>query len=758
MENIQRWQVAFIISCIFSLFCTEILPFSIILITFLLSACLFLKQKPVLAAAVFGFCWFFLHAYWLTHWSLPEHLYKKPVTVVGVISDIPSPNTKDIRFNLKLHAIEGQTVAFWQNPRLRITWHNADRSLGAGDLLQFKAKLKPPHGFANEGGFSFQKWLMLNGIRATGYVDKKHDLTVISTGNGQRQAIFNSVMSGTNGLEYQGMLLALTVGEKQLINPEQWQLIKAGGISHLLAISGLHIGIIFLLASLMLKWLLNLYCALYDKHIIVPKYALLGGLTGAFGYAWLAGFAIPTVRALLMLAIAVLTFWFNKSINPRTVVIHALFLILFINPLAVLEPGLWLSVIAVIVIITVFWWFPTVTRNKLSGYLYSVTKMQMALFVFMLPLTMMLFNGFSGGSILVNLIAVPWVSFTTVPLALLGATFELLGIPAKLLFSLANGSLEWLFAILKAADVQQSWFTPRALPWYVWALVVIFALSLCLPLSKISRSISTLLLVPALLAYHHGQGQFNIHILDVGQGLSVVIEKNRQVMVYDLGPVYKSGFNTVDSVVLPFLTFHGYDKANTLILSHSDSDHAGHWQNFLEHIDTEQVIAPEKLGIHTRICDKRSEQWQGLKVDFLWPYDTNAIPKNSNDSSCVVRISDGQHSILLTGDISKRVEKHLVSNYGDELRSTILIAPHHGSNSSSSSGFIEAVSPTYVIYSTGFLNHYKFPRQSVMQRYEQAGVKQLNTRETGQISFSIDQSLVIETARQSTFKQWFYNK
>lgn len=759
MENIQKSQLAFIISCIFTLFCAVLPSFSSIIALLGLAIWCFYRKKNLTAAIVFGFCWFFLHAHWTLSWSLPKALIKQPVIVIGVVSDIPSANGKDIRFNLQLDSINGRPLKFWQKAKLRLTWHNAKHELSAGNTLKLKVKLKPPHGLANDGGFNYQKWLLLQNIRATGYISGKNNVEVLNAGEGGRQHIYGKIADVTDELPYQGLLLALTVGEKQKINSEQWTIIRAGGISHLLAISGLHIGIVFLIGGLLAKWLLNVICLFAKAEVNSPKIAMYAGLMCAVGYAWLAGFAIPTVRALLMLSLLVVFLSLHKNINAKTVIINTLFLILLVNPLAVLEAGLWLSVSAVFIIIAVFWWLPVVTRNKYGRHASAAFKMQLALFVLMLPLTMVLFNGFSAASLVVNLLAVPWVSFTTVPLALLGCAFELTGLPSSYLFTLADKTLELLFILLHQMDVTSAWLTPKSLPSHAWVFVIIFFLSWCLPLALKTRAVSLVLLLPAILSLLTGQQSFKVHVLDVGQGLSVVVEKDQKSLVYDLGPTYRTGFNTAESVVLPFLTFHGYDEVDKLILSHSDSDHAGNWQKFIEEVTAKEIIAPFKMGVPSSLCTKGLSSWQGLKIEILWPRDKHAIPKNSNDSSCVVRISNQHHSILLPGDISKRVEKHLVAIYGKQLRSTILISPHHGSNSSSTQAFVDAVSPQYVIHSTGFLNRYKFPRKQVVERYNAINALQLNTAESGQLSFEFSSlNPQLEAARENQLRHWYYNQ
>jgi competence protein ComEC len=770
MENTLRWQGPFILSSIFSLFLVDIPPFSLLIFVLMAALWLLFKKHSISAAIITAICWFFIHSHWAVSWQLPKQQIKKPINIIGVVSNITNHNPETAKFYLRLTTIGDQKIPWYVQPKLRLSWQKPSQHLQLGDTIQVTVKLKPAHGFSNQGGFSYQKWLLLKGVRATGYVVNGKAVNIVKPSSSFRQAIYSKVKQSTAQLPYQGLILALTVGEKHLITDSQWKTVKSTGISHLLAISGLHIGIVFLFGSILAKLLLKLYCYVFNKDHIVPFIALFFGLAAALGYAWLAGFSIPTVRAFLMLCLLVVIISNKKLLNARFVIINTLFVIVLVNPLSLLEPGLWLSFVAVVVIISTFWWFPVLRNkglgnkglsgNKLAKYGQSIVKMQMALFIFMVPITILVFNGFSASGAIVNLIAVPWVSFVTVPLALIATVLAIFNLPAELLFALADASLAVLFILLEQPWINSGWVAFQHLPWYSWALVLIFALSLLIPLRRKFRLASILLATPALLISLNlnNDKQWQVHVLDVGQGLSVVVEKNRKILLYDLGPIYKTGFNTVEHVVLPFLIHKGYQQVDYLVISHADSDHAGAHQKLLAQIKVDNIIAPVKTLPKAKRCTPQTLNWQGLTLQLLWPKGVNTPPISSNDSSCVIKISDGNHSVLLTGDISKRVEKQLLAFDAGTLASTILLAPHHGSNSSSTTGFINAVNPQYVVYSAGYLNRYKFPRDEVAKRYQSSAVKQLNTADSGQISFVFnDHQFDVLQARTDILAHWYYN-
>lgn len=759
METIHQGQLAFIIGCIFSLFCAELPPFSSIIVLIVLAIYCFYRHWRITAGFIVGFCCFFAHAHWAVSWSLPEAVVKKPVELEGTVVDIAKTYGDITRFDLKLQQFDKQPLPLWQDVNIRVRWQHATFVPQVGDKLLLETKLKPPHGLANEGGFSYQKYLLTKRIRASGYVTHSSRPKRISRGKNTRQALYLKLLSATETLPYQGFLLALSVGDKQQITKPQWQTIQHAGISHLLAISGLHIGIVFALGCMIFRQVIALAGVLSAREFNSVRMALIGGLLSALFYAYLAGFAIATVRALGMLLIFVTGLWLAKNLNRQSVVISALFSILVVDPLAVLEPGLWLSAIAVLVIVLVFWWWPERPRRTIWGFLRPLIKIQLSLFVLMLPLSLVLFNGVSLAGIVVNLFAVPWVSMITVPLALLGALLELADVGGYWAFVIADKSVALLFGLIQWIPSGMSWHQLSSMSLAFLLFGVIFSLSLTVNLNRQHRALSLLLLLPLLLNALKPPEAFKVNVLDVGQGLSVVIESQGKVLVYDLGPHYQTGFNAVDAAVLPFLTAKGYRQVDTLIISHSDNDHAGNWRGFLTAMPVNRKILPRQLTEGAKDCKAGEFRWQGLKVEVLWPFEDPQLPKNTNDSSCVVRISNRYHSVLLPGDISKHVEARLIQHRTLQLNSTIIIAPHHGSNSSSSDAFIKAVAPHYVVYSSGFLNRYGFPRQNVVTRYDRHGVIGLSTATQGQVSFELSsEKLIVTTARAELMPHWYYNQ
>ena len=785
MDVLARWQGPFILGVIFSLFLPQIPPLFLLISGFSISLSLIYWRFYAISGFLCGMCWFFIHAQLVTSWQLPEHLIKEPIEIIGYVSQIPahqvSSHKNDIlnsKFILTAEQIAGISLPWWQNVNIKLSWrqniNKAQIQLKQGQLIELKAVLKPPHGFANMGGASYSMWLLVNNIRATGYVYNKLPVNLIENDISVRQGIFDKLKRATKDLEYKGILLALTMGEKQAIDKHHWQAIRATGIGHLLAISGLHIGMMFMFGRFIALWLVNLVNLTVRTRLNAPILSTVFGLVSALTYAYLAGFGVTTIRAMLMLSIAMIAIFFARGRSAKNVVICALSAILLLDPLAILSAGVWLSFAAVISILSLFWLWPDSKSPMITGYVVAIIKIQLVLFVCLLPLTALIFNGVSLSGSWVNLIAVPWVSFTTVPLALLATLLEQLNLSAFWLWLLADKSLYLLFAFIELPLNMAGWANTAFMPWHVWLGLLVFNVLLVLPVANAHKLAGVSLLLVAvsyrLIGHLSSQDGWRVDVLDVGQGLAVAIEHQNHWLLYDLGPIYPSGFNTAEQVIAPYLAYYGVNELDWLVISHADSDHAGAYEYFLSRFKVNQLIAPAELNLKSKrtegaksakLCTPQSYNWQGLLIEIYWPKSANIENLSRNDSSCVMRISNKFGAVLLTGDISKRAEKRLVlaNNKGEiDLSADIILAPHHGSMSSSSEVFIQKVGAKYVAFSSGFLNRYRFPRSEVVSRYLNDGATAHVTSTSGQISYIIgEQGIKVEQIRQTKLKAWYLN-
>lgn len=764
LTTIQRkiliWVVSFVTTAL-SCVAWPTLPHPIIFLILIILAILVQRfyYAPILVGAITGILWMASVGHWQVHWQLPIDEITKVHVVTGKVTAIKNTNNHPV-FTLKVNEVNGKPV--WFAPNIRLSWRKPSHSLKQGYQASFHVKLKPVHGLANLGGFRYQQWLVSHQIVATGYV-KSIQPNSLLTNASIRQQLIDKVLQFP--LEHRAWLLALTFGERGYLSAAQWELIQNTGIAHLIAISGLHLGIVTVfslwLYSCVLKSLSGLF-RLRQNH----QYQWLGSatvLTIGYFYAVLAGLSLPTLRAILMLALLFLLKLTMRKISVAQFLLLSLFLFIVLWPLSMLSLSFWLSFGAMATIGFVIWRWPQHRQNMLEPasigkQFYRTTlfaiRFQLILGILMMPMVAVSFSFISLHAFFINLVAVPLVTLLIVPLCLLAAAFLLVNSQVSLvIFHLIDRILSWCLAGLGYFD--QDLFTVfqlPSIPILSWLFVALFLYMLLSPMGNRIKMSSLLLLIPILtFGLPNKQSKWFIHVLDVGQGLSVVIQKNEHAIVYDVGPSFSSGFNMADAVLLPFLQASNISQVDWVIVSHFDNDHAGSLAPLL------QTVSVAHFASNQDRCKKGwSLRWQGLSIASLWPNESKQT--NANDSSCVVMVSDGINRVLLTGDISKRVEYELINPMNESVHADVLIAAHHGSNTSSSSAFIEAVGPRFVVFSQGYMNRWKFPSQQVVDRYVAKKVALYATSDSGQVSFEFDPNTQIikpYSHRENILRTWY---
>ena len=621
--------------------------------------------------------------------------------------------------------------------RVRLSWYQSPE-LQPGDRWILTLRLRDAHGYASPGSWDYEGWLYWQGIRQVGYV-RDGPAAVPLAGDRRdpillwRQAILDRLDDIELSSFARGVLGAITVGDRSRLDDAAREALQLTGTMHLVAISGLHITLVAALGLGMGGTLWRLSPVLCNR-IPARVAGLVIGLALAFLYAQLAGFGLPTQRALVMLSAlsaAVLLRIDHGLVGALAIAAVA---VVAWHPPSVIDAGFWLSFGAVATIAAVInhsqgrsWW-----QRTLMVHLALSLCLWPALAVFGLPAA-------SIGP-LANLISIPLFGFVVVPLALSGVVVSTLapGFGTDLLrlagavLDPALAGLQWLAAL--------SWpdLAARALPPVILLTVVVGLVLLLAPRGNPLRWLALPLFVVAWAPRQPGlpPAAFELHALDVGQGLSVVVRTAGHTLVYDTGPAYRTGFSTTAAVLLPFLRNQGAERIDRLLLSHGDQDHAGGVALLADSIDISDIVSgePDRTGMdHRRCSHEDSWQWDDVRFDVLHPMATDSL--RGNDASCVLQIDNGASVVLLTGDIEARVERRLVASMRDNLASDVVFAPHHGSNSSSSQSFIEATRPDYVIYSAGWANRYGFPTDAVRARWQVAGAQPLNTAELGTVSF-----------------------
>lgn len=745
---------SFIAAAFTSLLWTS-LPSIVITILLLICTCLIIRKYQHLGCFLLGLLWMASVGHWQYYLQLSSEQTSQPVQIIGKVSSLVIAE-QNIRFNLNVTQLDGQHLIF--SKTFRLSWRDPAWKIQQGQQVKLLVKVKPPHGLANEAGFNYQQWLFSEGIIATGYVKPHVDNQLINDAKTIRQSLLNQMLAFE--LPHSSWLAALTFGYRGLLQPEDWHLVQKTGVAHLIAISGLHLALVASLSYVLIAWMGGgLISRFYSLHYLnLHNIAILLTLFSTLAYSALAGFGLPTLRAWLMLLLFSTFFLRNKNLGAKSLILLSLtgFVVLF--PLSIFGLSFWLSFSAVIIIGFVFWRWPVKKGGfSLRALLSGMIKVQLCLTVLMLPLVAWQFSYISIVSPVVNLIAVPIVTMLLVPLCLMAVICLAIKPEWALeLFFLADLMVSYGLKFLDfALKLDAAYFNLPALPPAVWFLVFLFVLCSCLPSFWLNKKYLGILLLPLVSHVITPQTHtWQIDILDVGQGVAVLISKNNRVIIYDVGASYPSGFNMADSVLLPILQARGLSKVDLVFISHGDNDHAGSLPQLLKGIQVTQVLTNQDN------CQQGLDiVWQGLSIKGLWP--DNALKYNDNNGSCVIKVSDNYHSILLPGDIDQSIEKQLLDLYPEQLQTDILLAPHHGSNTSSSIDFIHGVSPEYVIFSQGFMNRWRFPRQEVIDRYQRYNPLLFATSRSGQISFFVEYNsaapITVKSFRNDIYPYWYAN-
>jgi len=731
-----------------------------------LVGCLAFRRRILILLCCFlaGFLWAQYQANNLLRQRLPAPLEHKTLQVRGYIASLPVRTADRIRFEFDIIQIEAPALKQFPH-KVRLSWYTHEPPvLRPGDEWMFKLRLHSPHDFMSPGAFDYNAWLLQQGIVAVGYVYNKAGSNHRLGRSGWRypaqsiryhyQQSLHRILADNPAA---GLITALVIGDRSAISKEDWTQLQRTGTVHLMAISGLHVGMIagfvfFIVTQIWRR--LPRACLLYPA----PKIAAMVAWLAALLYSGLAGFAVPTQRALVMLTVILLSVCLQRTHKPTQVLAIALLLVLVWDPLSVLSVGFWLSFGAVGLIYYLLHVLPRSVSGKTGWW-----RMQFAISLGLTPLLILFFQQAAVLSPLNNLIAIPWVGMLVLPLAMLSVllmplsqTIAGVGLHmAAALMHLLQQLLQWS-ASLKWSLIQLPAPTMLSL-----LLALTGFLILLLPRSVPARYLGLLLILPLCLPARNapGPGEVRLSLLDVGQGLSTLVQTAHHSLLFDTGPRFGQTLDASQSVILPYLVQQHISKIDTLLVSHSDMDHIGGVQTLMNSIPVDHVISsvPRLLRDHRgeRCLAGRDWQWDGVRFQILHPsrheYDGAT---SDNNRSCVLQIRTGTQQVLLTGDIEAPAEMQLVDRYGETLRSSILIIPHHGSRTSSTPAFVETVNPALALIPTGWHNRFHFPASSVIDRLRAHRARVLDTASSGTIQVEVKPALQITTYRALHRRYW----
>ncbi len=752
--------------------------------------------SAVLNGALLGFIWATSMGYWYSTWQLDEGLFNQNVIIEGRVASVISfkapededPNKKAInktnaegnqqadgfnqiqtlQFNFTLNQV-GKYPSL-AKPKVRLSWYGAQFVPKQGQRLRLLVNLKAPNGLANPHTFHYQTWLASQNIVATAYVIDSPSNAVLDANVSLRQKSIDTLAKLP--LSKLPWLQALSFGHRADFTEDDWELLQLSGTAHLFAISGLHVSIVFAYCLFLLSKPLTILCAFaglpqYHLHKLC---ALAAGLMCLL-YAYLAGFQVPVLRAVLALALWVYltatgTYWRMPSV---LLFLLSAFFILF--PFSILSISFWFSFIAVLSIWVFVWRYGATAKPSFLHKLKLTFYLQVWLSLITLPLTLYIFDQLPIFALIANLILVPWVSIVIVPLCVLASSamlvsmyFDVSGLLHAHLFTWANSAMEaslWLMQKTVLAshviDLPDLHFDTGSL-FLIGLLVLLFVLPFW-PLKKVL--VSCVVITFFAKAYAQGPDEASLLIFDVGQGSASLLRfsdenEQAQAWLFDTGASFRSGFSMVEAVILPYLKEQGISRINVLLLSHFDNDHAGGVNVLSAAMNIEQVITPQH-----RCNQAGSAELElgavNLGIEILWPL--LPVSGELNAHSCVIRLNVGNTSILFAGDIERAQEDELLHLHRgtSKLKADILIAPHHGSRTSSTKEFVKAVSPSYVVFTAAQPNRWQFPHPEVVANYQEVGSEILQTGKHGFIEFSFqDNHIQQRSYRQNIYNRWYF--
>lgn len=746
-----------------------------------ITACLLLRGllRPITTGLLLGFCWSAAIAHLALRDALPHKDEGRDIAVTGVIASLPHRFDGGVRFQFDVERTDTRDATV--PSRIVLSWYGATAAdpafIHPGERWRLVVRLQRPHGNANPHGFDYEAWLLEQGVRATGYVRPAGSgnarLDAWTPGPGvaierARGYLRTRILAILEGKPYAGVIVALVIGDQRGIDQDDWDVFNRTGISHLVSISGLHITMVAGLAAWVTAslWRRSLWTdAQLPLRLPAQKAAALAGALVALLYVLLAGFGVPAQRTFYMLAVVAVAVWCGRIASSSHVLCLALGIVVLLDPWAMLWPGFWLSFGAVAAIL-----YACSGRlgEQTRGWRASLVlgaRTQWAVTIGLAPLTLLLFGQVSLVSPLANAVAIPVISLFVTPLALVGSILpsplaDLALGAAHLAIALLAWPLQWL-----AAPALAVWTAPAPSPW-ILVLALVGTAWMLAPRGWPQRWAGLAAWTPLLtqLPSAPPMGEFSVTAFDVGQGMALLVETHRHRLLYDTGPQYAPGASGATRVILPYLRGRGIGRLDQLMVSHSDLDHVGGAEALLALLDVEELRSSLpaahpllRLAPRRQRCLAGQEwEWDGVRFEMLGPDAASyANPRlKANARSCVLRVSAQGRAILLAGDIEAAQEAALLRTSRQRLRADVLLAPHHGSGTSSTAAFLHAIKPTLGIFQVGHRNRYRHPKKEIYARYAAHGIRRLRTDEHGAVTLHFGQQLSVETYRDERARYW----
>ncbi len=699
----------------------------------------------VLCAAALAFGSTTLRANLVLQDRLAPALEGQDIVITGVVAELPRSGLAGTRFVLETESARLRDAPVRLPQLLALGWYRGadedtllsgpSEEIRPGQRWRLTVRLRQVHGTFNPHGFDLELWAFERGLGAGGTVraGPQTPPQKLAEGVGHpierlRLALRDALVQRVADPAAAGVLAALAIGDQAAIDREGWDLFRITGVAHLMSISGLHVT--------MFAWLAGgLIGALWRRHprlplwLPTPQAARIGGFVAAAAYALLAGWGVPAQRTVWMIGIVVLLRLLGLRWPLHAVLLAAALVVTLADPWALLQPGFWLSFVAVALLVAAEPVAaqdgppPAGWRARLGATLRGGLRTQVVATVGLAPLTMVFFQQVSLVGFVANLVAIPLVTLVITPLALLGVLVPPLWVLAGGIVQMLTAGLQLLAALPLAV-----WSAAAAPPWAIACGLLAGALAV-LPLPWRLRLLAVPLLLPLLAppVARPAAGQFELVAADIGQGTAVLVRTAEHLLVFDTGPTYSIEADAGGRVLLPLLRARGDKHIDLLMLSHKDTDHVGGAATLLAGLPVRAMsssLAEDHpllaRGVPHQPCSAgQGWDWDGVHFELLHPQQTDyARPARPNAMSCVLRVQGTGASALLTADIEAAQEAALVQRLGAALKSDVLLVPHHGSRTSSSAAFINAVQPRVAVVQAAYRSRFGHPAPDVLARYD----------------------------------------
>jgi len=715
------------------------------------------------AWAIAGFAWTAITAQQRLDQRLAADPPQREVAIAGYVDGFPTFAPGQVTFSFAVAGPRPEGVP----PLVRLTWYQPPRPIAAGEWLDLTARLRAPHGARNPGGFDYEQWLLVTGHGATGYVRSealagRAEPTLASAWLALRARIAARIGDALRDPDAAALVTALAIGERYRFTEQHWADFRRTGTSHLVAVSGLHIGMLGVLVFFVLRalWIrLPQPLASFDLEV-----AAAASVASTAYYSALTGFAIPAQRSLLMIAIALALLVSRRAVGAFQVLAATLLAAVVWDPFAPLSASFWLSFVAVGILLALSasrrLKMPAETRVRHAARMAAeIGALQWSIGCALLPLTAVFFGEISVVGPLVNLVAIPLFNLVLVPLTLLATLLlQVDGLSTTLappvLHAVGWLAAQTVVALHALASEPFAAFAVSAPPTATVALAA-SGVALAMPAHPLpGRRLGWLAVLPMFWPAPAvpAPGDARVVVLDVGQGLAVSVSTHAHRLLFDAGPRFGSGFDSGEDIVVPALAAGWPRVLDRLIVSHADNDHAGGAPAVLAAYPRAELLEGPDVVLRGRVC-MRGERWEWDGVRFAILHPPLEFAPLGNESSCVLKIEARAGSVLITGDVEARGEETLLQ--AAELASDVVVVPHHGSSTSSSAPFVAATRPSYALVSAGYANRWGFPKPAVRARWAESGAAVAVTADGGALTVTLDARGVTLAAERMTHRHYW---